>query len=109
MRHIQSLALAALVYGGSIALTVATPTKADAQVVTSYYSTPYGGYYNYGVYPAGFYNYSSYYNYPGNWSNWGGNTTPSGYPQWYVNYVRWNRPYNSYQSPYYNPYRGRRW
>jgi len=110
MRHIQSLALAALVYGGSLGIAAMTPATADAQIVYS----PYSGYTaNYGVNPAGFgyYNYNyAYYPptyYPPTWSNWGGNTTPSGYPQWYVNYMRWNRPNNAY-----NPYRGypgRRW
>ncbi|MBA4191000.1 MAG: hypothetical protein C0467_23695 [Planctomycetaceae bacterium] len=113
MGQARSLALAVLVYGGCLGMTAVTPAKADAQIVTSYYSTPYVT--NYGVYPAGYgvYNYAYpvypvYPSYP-IVPNWGGNTTPSGYPQWYVNYVRWNSPnYN----PYYNPYRGfpgRRW
>ncbi len=108
MCKIRSLLLAGIVYGSCIIATVATSAKAEAQVVTSYYSGPTGEYYNYGVYPTGYYNYYNYSN-PLGLSNWGGNTTPSGYPQWYVNYARWNRPYNSYQSPYYNPYRWRRW
>jgi len=109
MRHIQSLIVAALVYGGSLGVMASTPATADAQIVYSYYSTPYGGYAGNYVNPAGFgyynYNYNyNYANYPPVWSNWGGNTTPSGYPQWYVNYMRWNRPYNSYRG-----FPGRRW
>jgi hypothetical protein len=113
MRLIRSLTATAIVYGGCLAATAATPASATAQIVYgSYiapYATPYG---SYGVYPAGVGYYSSYYSpygttaYPSGWYNWGGNTTPSGYPQWYVNYARWNRPYSAY---YNRGYFGRRW
>jgi hypothetical protein len=106
------LAFVALVYGGCLAATVGTPARASAQIVTSYYGYPYGGYtWTSGGFPS-WYNYYNYSYYPYSYPNWGGNTTLSGYPQWYVNYMRWNRPYNSYRYGYYNPYRGyrfRRW
>lgn len=106
MRHFRSVAVAVVVYGSCLALTAVSPSRADAQVVYSNYSvSPYGSAYNYQVYPAGFgyYNYvqpqiyAPAWNYP-NWNNWGGNPHWTGYPQWYVNYVRWNSPGNPYRS-----------
>lgn len=114
MRHVQTLTLAVLVYGGSLGVMAITPDRADAQFGYRYNITPYGAYSSsYGVNPAGYYNYNYNYanyptNYPTTWTNWGGNTTPSGYPQWYVNYRRWNRPNNAYYNPY-RGYPGRRW